>query len=421
MMAQRLAGYGFVTAAFLMPVLGVVAPLGIAPLGGLLALATAPLVVRTGAMRRLPRAIVILPALLVVWGAISASWAIDPREALGGAAKLALSTLAGQVTVAAALEVEGHWRRRIGLALLVAVLLAGCVLIVEYLTGNGVTYVRQLLAHGSISLLRSSLGRGAVIVAMVAPAAIVLGLSHRFRWGLGALALVLVGLFLGDSLSTRLAVALAILAAVVSLLRPPGLLRAVAVATILLIVAIPMAAQRMPDPHHTFQNWRWLPMSSHHRMTIWGFTGQHIAEKPIWGWGMEASRSIPGADEEIQVWRYDPDGTRTNVGLREPLLPLHPHNAVLQVWLELGLPGAALLAAFLLAVLRVLSRIDPARRVERAAGLAAFVGTFVVATVSYGFWQSWWQASMWLAAALLALASRPAEVANTVAIDRAAE
>jgi O-antigen ligase len=187
----------------------------------------------------------------------------------------------------------------------------------------------------------------------------------------------------------------------VILIWPVGGLRGTALAVMLAIVAIPLGAQHMPDPHYTFQNWRWLPMSSHHRMTIWGFTGRHIAEKPLWGWGMEASRAIPGADEEVQVWRYDSDGQRTNVGLKEPLLPLHPHNAVLQVWLELGVPGAALLLAFLLVVLAAIARLP---RIGRAAASGAVAGTFAIATVSFGFWQSWWQASMWLAAAFLVLA-----------------
>ena len=61
-------------------------------------------------------------------------------------------------------------------------------------------------------------------------------------------------------------------------------------------------------------------------------------------------------------------------------LPLHPHNAALQVWLELGLPGAALMALLLswlwllprggavAASLRGGGRRQPCRNLRRAVG-----------------------------------------------------
>ena len=70
-----------------------------------------------------------------------------------------------------------------------------------------------------------------------------------------------------------------------------------------------------------------------HRLLIWDFAGKRIAERPLLGWGLDASRAIPGGKELIR-----PDQKR---------LPLHPHDAALQVWLELGLPGAVLFALLL--------------------------------------------------------------------------
>ena len=83
--------------------------------------------------------------------------------------------------------------------------------------------------------------------------------------------------------------------------------------------------------------------SAGHRLLIWSFVGERIAERPLLGWGLDASRAIPGGKEEIR-----PGLTR---------LPLHPHNAALQVWLELGMPGA-LLAALLSAGCGCASRRD---------------------------------------------------------------
>ena len=74
--------------------------------------------------------------------------------------------------------------------------------------------------------------------------------------------------------------------------------------------------------------------SAGHRLLIWSFVGTRISERPALGWGLDSSRAIPGGKYEIR-----PGQAR---------LPLHPHNAALQIWLELGgigaLPAAALIA-----------------------------------------------------------------------------
>ena len=92
-------------------------------------------------------------------------------------------------------------------------------------------------------------------------------------------------------------------------------------------------------------------ISAGHRLLIWSFAGDRIAERPLIGWGLDASRAIPGGDDPIRPG--------------ESWMPLHPHNAALQLWLELGVPGAvlfALLAALALARLAARSMAAPVRR-----------------------------------------------------------
>jgi O-antigen ligase len=79
---------------------------------------------------------------------------------------------------------------------------------------------------------------------------------------------------------------------------------------------------------------------------------------------------------------------------------LHPHNAVFQVWSELGLPGAILLGGLLASLLR---RIAALRRWSQAFALAAFSAGFVIAYVSHGAWQAWWLAAIALTIAWFAV------------------
>jgi O-antigen ligase len=131
-----------------------------------------------------------------------------------------------------------------------------------------------------------------------------------------------------------------------------------------------------------------LTVSIYHRAAIWQFVGLRIADKPVLGWGMHASRTMPGGHDTI--------------GGSAEKIPLHPHNAPLQIWLELGGIGAALMAA-LLGFLAINCNGPPLRRAVLGATLVTAV---VIASLSYGIWQGWWFATLWLLAALAAALQR---------------
>ena len=77
----------------------------------------------------------------------------------------------------------------------------------------------------------------------------------------------------------------------------------------------------------------------------------------------------------------------------------------MQIWFETGAVGAALAAAALLACGWSLSRRLRDDRATAAAAAATIAAIGVIANVSYGVWQEWWDATMLLAAALVASAS----------------
>jgi len=75
---------------------------------------------------------------------------------------------------------------------------------------------------------------------------------------------------------------------------------------------------------------QYLPPSARHRLAMWSFVVEKIDEKPMLGWGLDASRFIPQESRRLAP--------------NMELMPLHPHNALLQVRLELGMPGIVLIA-----------------------------------------------------------------------------
>jgi exopolysaccharide production protein ExoQ len=398
MTPHGLAATVLAASALLLPLVAIFAPLGLAPLGAVAALACLPLVIRERSWAKLPQALLWLPLLLTLWAAISALWAIDPREALAGAAKQALSTIGGLVMVAATLSLDQAARRRLAWYLLAGTMVGALLLTTEYLTDRGISALIAKAKHRPMIGLKSPLNRGATILILCAAICLAQFRHDRPRWPLVVSALALLSMFNGDSLSTRLAVIAGLGAGLMVMAWPRRGIRMVMAAVAVLWIAVPLGAANMPTPQYTFQHWTWLPLSSHHRTTIWGFTGRHIAEKPVLGWGMEASRQLPGADEEMKLWRTFDDG-RPSISMTESMLPLHPHNGILQVWLELGVPGAGLAAAFLVLVLAGIERLEPADRSGRAIACGTFCAAMAVTVTSYGIWQSWWQAGLWFAAA----------------------
>ena len=124
------------------------------------------------------------------------------------------------------------------------------------------------------------------------------------------------------------------------------------------------------------------PPSWDHRLNIWAFAADQIVDHALRGWGIDASRTFG------------------------PAIPLHTHNAALQLWLELGSIGAALGAAFFAWVIyRVVAWTGQSRR-DGAMAAAVVVSYLVIGGLSFGVWQEWWLALGALAAIACGVAQK---------------
>ncbi|WP_448207358.1 O-antigen ligase family protein [Azospirillum sp. sgz302134] len=136
----------------------------------------------------------------------------------------------------------------------------------------------------------------------------------------------------------------------------------------------------------------WLFLSAKHRVEIWGMAAERALTSPILGQGIDASRALT------------PQGEVSHFGtITDSLLPLHPHNAFLQVWLELGGVGALLALAAALMLLFGTGRME---RREQPFALALFAAGLAMVSTAYGIWQAWWMAGILASGLMLRLASR---------------
>lgn len=354
------------------------------PLAGILAL---PILLRRDVPRWFAGLILIggrdLTLLIAVglgslWALVSCLWSLSSLGALGLWGRLAGLGLSGLLLLAAIDRLDPNRRRRLGTALIVG-------LVVGIVVGHGIwLYLRMPDLRDVLPLpyrFLYELNRGeAVMTALLWPAAYLLW--RRGQWGL--MALILAGAFhllvRLDSATVRLSALAALGALMAAAALPrivPSLLAGIAATAALLL---PWIFAQVLDAGQIIQQFPQLVPSAQHRLYIWQFAVERIGEHPWLGWGLDASRAVPG-------------GT-----LRPPVgfdyMPLHPHNSLLQVRLELGLVGAAV-SAVLIGRGLVLAGRQPDR--ARVAIHVAMLGTYLMVGLSgYGVWQSWWIAAGWL-------------------------
>jgi O-antigen ligase len=383
-----LCGWLFVVAAALTPVLAWLGPLGFAPLVAVVGLFGLPAFRITEEDR--PLAVVLLVAL--IWAAISMAWSPFRPDDLESNTILKL-----------ALQLVLYWscwcaarRADPGLARLALAVLAwglglyGALLLIEAVTGGGVYQALRNALHDPIplDLGRKNLAHGSFVLALLWPVAAAGGfragapswLTAPMIAGTG----VLAWRFLSDA--PVLAIGLAVMVGMAAWSWPRGGPRILGAAAALQILVTPLAVLAIAS---LGLHWE-APLSWAERLGIWGHTADWIAQHPLRGWGLVASRSF-GAP-----------------------IPLHPHDGSLQLWLELGPLGAALFAAAWLLGLRRLAQPTPNLA---AAGAAASAAVYLLfGAVNFGVWQEWWLALGALTAAIAALAERTAAPSTPQAV-----
>lgn len=112
-----------------------------------------------------------------------------------------------------------------------------------------------------------------------------------------------------------------------------------------------------------------------HRLEIWQFSITKIMEKPIFGWGFDASPYIAQSSDINSIgWS---------------LLPLHSHQFILQIWLELGAVGTLLIGLLVWRVFVYLEAIAKRNFTLAATMSASLTAFFIFLSLSFGIWQSW--------------------------------
>jgi exopolysaccharide production protein ExoQ len=324
---------------------------------------------------------------LVLWGAMSALWSVDPIRSLIVAARLTGLFALGLALIAAADSVAAPGR--LSLFLLVGSVLGIVMALTDLTTAGALSSYFSDRPYQPARLNQASM---AFAVLLLPISAMLVCLGCKMRGTL--LAITAVGTICA---LTGTAAKVALIAGL-----PIGLLlyrfgpvvaRVAAVVSVVVIVTAPLSFARLERLPALSESANSVKLSAGHRLLIWSFAGDRIAEQPLVGWGLDASRAIPGGQDPIRPG--------------EAWLPLHPHNAPLQLWLELGVPGVVLFALVVGLAWRTLADTGSPPLFLAAAGASlavAFVGCFA----TYGIWQEWWLDTLWFSLFLVLVMARVA-------------
>jgi O-antigen ligase len=358
--------------AVLTPLSGFLGARGFAPEVGLAGLLCLPL----ARLRRADVAGLVLFGLLVAWALVSAAWSPAPApHDLKSFGRFTGLHLLQQLLFSGALILTAHRlpppeaRRALtwlggGLMVLTALLLFESLTDAWLLnTLQGLVGQRSDIPHWALR----TVGQGGYVVVMLFwPVTVALWRGGRRRlaavFAAGA-ALALVLLHLAAPLAA-LATS-AVVFALVAWLGRPAALGALAL-SVAQTFAVPWL-MRAWTHDGVFGAMRGrLPPSWAARVDIWTFTSERLAEKPLLGWGLDASRTFKGH------------------------IPLHPHDGPLQLWFELGALGAVLGALVWAFIFWRFAEAARSRRLYAAAGCGTAWSAVVIGAFSFSLWQEWW-------------------------------
>lgn len=334
-----------------------------------------------------------LCAAAVALGALSSLWAIDPAMALERSWKTALVLLPCVLFASAAQAVRADEMKRYLWLLPAAVGVAATIVAIDmafekpfYRLLNGLDFNVRVKDH--------VLNRAAVSVVLCyfPILAITAAMPRKWLWRGVASVPVFAIYFLTESQAFQLAL---ILGFIVMFLFPyrarigwgfmaGGICAATALAPWLAIGLFKLLNSQADNiPRHFLVGGANLGS----RLEIWDFISRYTLQNPLYGFGMEAARAVEKFDT-AELYHH-------------ASTILHPHNFALQLWIEFGVIGAVLGIVTLIYIMRGLYRLPPT---HRRIALPVFITGLMVASITYGLWQSWWLGLLFLTGGLTVIA-----------------
>ena len=279
--------------------------------------------------------------------------------------------------------------------LMISVILSVTYLALELVT-DAYLYrtVTERLLDNSVALSRFNRGTSALVI-LIWPVSFLV-----FQRGFKITAVfLLISSFciatLGDSNSAKVSFVLAFITVFLTLVFPRLTLNLIIISVTSFFMLVPIIFLYLLEWSQSVANR--IPPSTLDRLEIWHRSAVAVIEEPLLGYGIGISRHLPIPEDLSLLYKYFTVPTT------------HPHNAPIQIWLELGLIGVVIM------LLLIGFASSPIRRTKghfRVAAFATGVSIIFTGFVSYGFWQETWLSIIGMAVILFKLIHQVAPDGN---------
>lgn len=143
-----------------------------------------------------------------------------------------------------------------------------------------------------------------------------------------------------------------------------------------------------------------------HRVHIWRYLGLKIFQSPFIGYGLGTGK-LESLKPDLYAWTFIEKTGQPSFfshSLSQNPLFYHPHNAVLQTWLETGIVGTLLLAYFLL---KLVSHLCTLQLRQRLLGFSYVTVVLSFSLGSVDMLHTWWLSAVLLSVGTVVLVNRP--------------
>lgn len=303
----------------------------------------------------------------------SSLWAYNAEETISRSIKVSILLL-GSLPLIGVLAAAPESSRQIFIKWFpVSLILQASIVSIE-LYYNFPLY-RLFTGVDDIGIPTHILNKHAGTLIMLLPFGLFFSLSNKRFMTVAILSLVtLILLFKTDSQAAQLAVIIGLLAYALCKVMPRLFIPGVFAFAIFILVAMPFMAPVAFDKfaegiHENGKISR--QASSDMRLENYDFISKKIMEKPVTGFGMDATRFMTFETEK----KFFPSDTI-----------MHPHNMALQVWIEFGVIGIVTFSGLFVFLYLCIQRSNPH---DRCLFVTVFCVAIVFLMVSWSIWASW--------------------------------
>lgn len=330
---------------------------------------------------RPPWALAVLAVGLLVLGAVSILWSVDPVLSRHAVLQMGLVSVGGLCFLSTQSRLSDRALDRLVMWFPAMAVLGAVWLAVD----TGLDYrLSHALGRGITASSKYNRGVNYLLI-ILWPVLFLCWMHGRRLWAAALLAAALVILLLGKSTTAYLQMVAAVVALLAGWALPRLISYGLAAGTSLLVTVLPFAIAAL-SPQRRQAIMGQIKSSAGHRLEIWDYMASHVMQHPLIGWGFGAAKALLPTEQQLATYRWaDANG-------------IYPHNQWMELWVGLGGLGVCLGLGFIWLAARGMTRLPMGQRPFAAA---AFASALCLCLTSYELTTDSWWAALAVCAALI--------------------